>query len=123
MESFFDIFFAKRFDQKFVNAPDVALELSLLGDAVFSLLGVFLFGCTLALPIVKARRARDPVYLPVVLGGLYITVPWLLYMSHVDTEGPFLWSWMLLVPITSALVVLRPVRPAGILPSPPERNS
>ena len=65
-ESFYDILFAKRFDQKFAHAPDVALELSLFGAAAFSLLGLVLFGCTLALSIKKERRAIAPVYLPAI---------------------------------------------------------
>jgi len=122
-ESFDDIFLAKRFDLKFANAQDVALEVSLFGAGVFSLVGLILFGYTLALPIKTARRARAPAYLPAVLGGLYMTVPWLLDVSHVDIEPPLVWSWMLLVPIASALVVLRPTRAAGILPSPLTRDS
>jgi hypothetical protein len=122
-ESFYDIVFAKRFDQKFAHAPDVALELSIFGAAAFSLLGLVLFGCTLALSIKKERRAIAPVYLPAIFGGLYMSVPWLMYWSHGDIEAPFFWSWMLLVPVASALVVVRPVRTAGIFPSPLTRDS
>jgi hypothetical protein len=75
-ECLYDILAAKRFDQKFQHAPEVALELSLLGAGCIVLIGLAVFG--LALAGKKQLRERIPVYLAAVLGGLFTTVPWLL---------------------------------------------
>ena len=109
--SLYDVFVAKNFDPKFREAPTVALELSLFGDAVFGLLSLLLFGGTVVCYTVafskKVRPTAIGICLPALFGCLYMTLPWLLYLRHLGPPTYLFWSWAVLAPVASALITLR----------------
>jgi hypothetical protein len=118
-ESFYTVFVMERFDGKFRNAPEAAFELALFGDAIVAMLGVVMFGGALVL---LNRRGLHPtplgVYISATLGGLYMTMPSLLYAATLTPPVALSWLWLLLFPIIAARLALRSVRGAALDRSP-----
>ena len=56
-ESFYTVVVIQRYDAKFRQAPEAALELALFGDAIIAPLGLMLFGGALALSKRKGRSS------------------------------------------------------------------
>jgi len=112
-ESFYAVAVMHRFDAKFAQAPEVALELDLLGDAIITLSGILLFGLTLAL---SKRGGFHSISLGVIvaaiLSGTYVIVPEVIY-AFVRTSANFFRAWILLFPIIAARLTILAVRLQG----------
>jgi hypothetical protein len=97
-EAFYTIFIKQQFDEKFREAPGAAYELSLFGDAVISILGVLLFGVTVA--------RRWSICIGSVLGAVYSTVPNVFYWSLDDIPIAPFWIFAVFFPIVAARLTL-----------------
>jgi hypothetical protein len=101
-ESYYTVVVMQRFDQKFRDAPEVALEISLFAEAVIGMIGVLLFGATLALFRGKDRALAPPsVYISVLMGGIYMILP-----NAVDIPVALFWIFAVFFPILSARLTL-----------------
>jgi hypothetical protein len=67
----YTVFVLNKFDSKFRYAPDVEFELSLFGDAVVALIGLFLFGAIIAFLTRQAAHGTVIVLLAALFGGIY----------------------------------------------------
>ena len=106
-ESFYPIFIRQKFDDKFRQAPGAAFELSLFGDAVISLLGVLLFGVTVAL---LRRKELGPMRWSIcigsLLGAVYSTVPNVFYWRQDNMPIALFWIFAVFFPIVAARLTL-----------------
>ena len=111
-ESFYTIFVVKMLDAEFRQVPWGAFGLSLLGCTFVALFGMLLFAGSLTL---LKRRPLYPtslgVYVSAILGGIYVTIPFLFFADDGSTPAALFWAWAVLFPIISARVALR--GPAG----------
>jgi hypothetical protein len=99
-----------RFDEKFRYAPGAAFEISLVGVAVMGFLGALSFAGAVAF---FTRRSLAPTGLGLglasVFGGIYITLPEVLYWRRVDTPAGLFWICVALFPIFAARLTLHRV--------------
>ena len=114
VESIYTVVILKRFDQKF--APKAALELSLFGDAVISLIGLIFFGSTLAYYARRSSRvtARS-IVVAALSGAVYPTVLIVLYWGHIQASLLIQWIWILLMPVAAAWLTFRQTAVQGSL--------
>jgi hypothetical protein len=110
--SLYTVFVLQRFDAKFRQAPGVALELSLFGDAIIAPLGLLLFGGALALSKRQGFYSMSlGVTVSAILGGTFVIMPDVIY-AYIRTSGDLL-AWIILFPIISARLTLLAVRRRG----------
>jgi hypothetical protein len=106
-EGFYTVFIKQQFDEKFRQAPGAGYELSLFGDAAISILGMLLFGATIAL----LRRnelapRRWSLCIASLLGAVYSTVPNVFYWSLDEIPIAPFWIFALFFPILAARLTL-----------------
>jgi hypothetical protein len=98
-------------DPKFRSAPGAAFELDLFGDAIITLLGVLLFGGSLALLTRKSFRSiGSGLYISAIFGSLYATMPLLLFVVARNYPVALYWAWAVVSPIIAVRLTLRRVR-------------
>jgi hypothetical protein len=105
-ESYYTIFVMWRFDEKF--SAGAAFELALFGGAIMGFLGVLLFIGALAF-FTRKNLAPKPsgLYIASILGGIYTTLPNVLYWSRVDLPNALFWILAVAFPITTARLTVR----------------
>ena len=110
--SYYTIFVMKRFDEKFRDAPGAAFELALFGDAIIGFPVVLLFGGALAF-FTRKNLVPKPsgLYIASILGGVYATLPDVLYWSRVDLPNVLFWILAVVFPITAARLTVRRIGP------------
>lgn len=114
MGSYYQVFVMGHFDRKFQYAPEVAFEIDLFGDAIMALLGLLLFGGSLAfLTHKKFRPNALGEYVSAFLGGLYVIVPQLLAASIQNATSWVFQAWLVIFPIIAARMALRSRRDAA----------
>jgi hypothetical protein len=112
-ESLYTVLVLQRFDAKFKQAPGVALELALFGDAIIAPLGLMLFGGALALSKRKGFYSISiGMTVSAILGGTFMIMPQADY-AYIRTSGDFLLVWVVVFPIVSARLTLLAVRRSG----------
>jgi hypothetical protein len=107
--SFYTVFVMRKFDSKFRYAPDVAFELSVFGDAVVAVIGLLLFGATLAFHTRQAMYGTALLWLAALFGVIYATLPKAFYWSNIRVPVIVWWIWTLLIPVAAAWLISRHV--------------
>lgn len=110
-ESVYTVFVLKRFDEKFRNAPDAALEISLFGDAVIGFIALLLFGGTVAYYALRGREATtSSIIMAMLFGGIYASLPNVLYLWNIQAPPLLWWAWILSIPEAAALLTARQMK-------------
>jgi hypothetical protein len=110
-ESAYGIFVLKRFDEKFRDAPGAALELSLFGDAVIGFIALLLFGGTVAYYALRGRQATaSGIVLATLFGGIYASLPNVLYWWGIQARALLWWIWILIMPLAAAFLTVRQMK-------------
>jgi hypothetical protein len=110
-ESYYAIFATARLGESTRDALVGDFELSLIEDAILTGFGVLLFSGAV---VFFARKGFGPTrlgfWLSLIMGGLYVTMPFMLAWLRIDEMSKVLfWSWILLFPLLSARVTVQNV--------------